>query len=180
MNWSLAIVRATSASYIFSTAQNAWFTTVMVESLPDSVATDEGYYHTDILDGNILRPSIVLTPADPTHPGIVTAGTQEFGGQKTFDSRVLLNSSIDSLSNTLDIGPDNADNINIGASSNTNVITIGNPNSTVIINGDTEYQNVTNLNVADKLITINDGGSATTGGNRDKFDHNVDRPGLVS
>lgn len=36
--------------------------------------------------------TIVLHPADATNPGIVTAGTQTFGGDKTFNGAVTLNS----------------------------------------------------------------------------------------
>jgi hypothetical protein len=35
--------------------------------------------------------TIVLHPADATHPGIVTAGTQTFGGAKTFNDSVTAN-----------------------------------------------------------------------------------------
>lgn len=55
---------------------------------------------------------------------------------------------------TLAIGTGNAD-----------IINIGNSGVTVNIQGDTFYQNVTNLQVTDKLITINKGGSAGSGSN---------------
>lgn len=38
--------------------------------------------------------TIVLEPADATHPGIVTAGTQSFGGDKTFEGNTTLNGSL--------------------------------------------------------------------------------------
>ncbi|RZK46777.1 MAG: hypothetical protein EOO94_02045, partial [Pedobacter sp.] len=46
--------------------------------------------------------TIVLHPADATNPGIVTAGTQTFGGDKTFNGTVTLNNvannnSVDSV-----------------------------------------------------------------------------------
>lgn len=53
--------------------------------------------------------------------------------------------------------------INIGTSG-TNTINIGNANSTVNILGTTVYENVTNLDVSDKLITLNKGGGAASGG----------------
>lgn len=37
---------------------------------------------------------IVLHPADATHPGIVTAGAQTFGGDKTFDNNVTVNGTL--------------------------------------------------------------------------------------
>lgn len=48
---------------------------------------------------------------------------------------------------------------------NANIINIGNSGATVNIQGTTFYQNVTNLQVADKLITVNKGGSAGSGSN---------------
>jgi hypothetical protein len=45
---------------------------------------------------------------------------------------------------------------------NATVINIGNAGADVNIYGDTVYQNVTNLNVTDKNITVNNGGSAYT------------------
>lgn len=57
-------------------------------------------------------------------------------------------------SGTLAIGTGNATTINIGKSG-----------ATVNIQGDTFYQNVTNLQVTDKLITINKGGSTGSASN---------------
>jgi hypothetical protein len=44
--------------------------------------------------------TIVLHPADATNPGIVTAGTQTFGGDKSFNGTVTLNNVADN--NTVD------------------------------------------------------------------------------
>jgi len=38
--------------------------------------------------------TIVLHPADATHPGIVTAGAQTFGGNKTFNNNVTVNGTL--------------------------------------------------------------------------------------
>lgn len=63
----------------------------------------------------------------------------------------------------LNIGTGSANtNINIGTSG-TNVIVIGNSNSTISFVGSVINENVTNLNVSDKLITLNDGGAAASG-----------------
>ena len=48
---------------------------------------------------------------------------------------------------------------------NASIINIGNSGATVNIQGDTIYQNVTNLNVTDKNITINVGGSVGSASN---------------
>lgn len=57
-----------------------------------------------------------------------------------------------------------AGTLSIGTS-NATIINIGNAGATVNIQGDTIYQNVTNLNVADKNIAVNVGGSAGSGAN---------------
>jgi len=44
------------------------------------------------IDSTGSTRTIVLHPADATNPGIVTAGTQTFGGDKTFNGAVTLNS----------------------------------------------------------------------------------------
>lgn len=52
--------------------------------------------------------------------------------------------------------------LNIGTS-NADTINIGNSGATINILGTTFYENVTNLTVTDKLITLNKGGASTTG-----------------
>lgn len=44
------------------------------------------------IDSTGTTRTIILHPADATNPGIVTAGTQTFGGDKTFNGAVTLNS----------------------------------------------------------------------------------------
>lgn len=62
------------------------------------------------------------------------------------------------------LGTSNSDTaISIGTGTGTNTINIGGANSTVNITGTVNNQNVTNLNVEDKLITLNDGGAASSG-----------------
>lgn len=98
-----------------------------------------------------------------TVPDVGTTGTfmmlqgaQTVTGVKTFSSAILANGTIDVTAtggtDTLNIGIANADVINIGRSG-----------ATINIQGDTFYQNVTNLQVADKLFTVNVGGSVASG-----------------
>lgn len=80
---------------------------------------------------------------------------QKSGDTMTGNLLFTSTNGIDSISSgttTLNIGATNAD-----------VINIGNASATVNINGTTNYNNVTNLLVADKLITVNDGGAAASG-----------------
>lgn len=53
--------------------------------------------------------------------------------------------------------------VNIANGAGSNVINIGGANSTVNINGTLQWVNTTNLNVSDKLITVNKGGAASSG-----------------
>lgn len=106
---------------------------------------------------------------------IVTLGANTFTGIQTFSltSIYATNTGIDSAA-VLNVGATNATTVNLGTgsgntninigTSGTNTIQIGNANSTVNILGTTIYENVTNLNVSDKLITINKGGAAGSAG----------------
>lgn len=99
--------------------------------------------------------ALTLQPADATHPGLLTSGSQAIGGAKTFSSTVNADGGIDrSTSGTLTIGATNSTTINIG-----------NSGATVNIQGTTIYENTPQLNVADPLITINSGGGAGSGQN---------------
>lgn len=104
------------------------------------------------LSGQVLT----LQPADATHPGGVSTTTQTFTGVKTFNNAIYAAGGIDVAStggtDTLTIGITNADVINIGRSG-----------ATINLQGDTFYQNVTNLQVTDKLFDVNYGGSAGSG-----------------
>lgn len=55
-------------------------------------ATPDANGATIIVDSTSRQ--IVLHPADATNPGIVTAGTQTFGGDKTFNNNVTVNGTL--------------------------------------------------------------------------------------
>lgn len=95
-------------------------------------------------------------------------------------SATLTNKTIDGASNTLSNIPSSSldlasgtsinvattntnSSVNIGTGTGTNTINIGGANTTVNITGTVNSQNVTNLEVSDKLITINNGGAAGSG-----------------
>lgn len=64
-----------------------------------AVATTSNINGASISSDSTSR-TIVLHPADATNPGIVTAGTQTFGGDKSFNGTVTLNNVADN--NTVD------------------------------------------------------------------------------
>lgn len=104
------------------------------------------------IDGDQI---LTLQPADSTNPGVVTAGAQSFGGDKTFDGEILADGGLDVTATG------GTDTLNIGAT-NADVINIGNSGAQVNLYGTTFYQDVTNLQVADKTITINKDGAAAS------------------
>lgn len=98
---------------------------------------------------------LVLQPANSTNPGVLTALAQSIGGVKTFTSAIIapgIDTTLTGGTDTLNIGTTNAD-----------IINIGNSGTAINLYGTTFYQNVTNLQVTDKLITINKGGGSASG-----------------
>lgn len=99
--------------------------------------------------------ALTLQPADNSNPGVITAGLQTIGGNKVFTGAIGANGGIDlSAPGTLSIGTLNPTAINIG-----------NSGTTVNIQGTTLYENVTQLQVTDPLITLNKGGGAGSAAN---------------
>ncbi len=100
---------------------------------------------------------------------VTEAGTATLTN-KTIDgaSNTITNIPGDSVdlsdSTAIDIATSNtASTINIGTGTDTNTINIGGANTTINMTGTVNSQNVTNLEVADKLITLNNGGAAASG-----------------
>lgn len=109
---------------------------------------------------NAPNPSsnrVVTIPDAGTNSSVVlTESAQSINGIKTFSSAVIANAGVDVTAtggtDTLTIGGTNADVINIGHSG-----------VTVNVIGTTFNENVTNLNVTDKNITLNSGGGVGSG-----------------
>lgn len=102
----------------------------------------------------------------------MTGSTLSFGNNDLNSLTLKASSVLEVASGTLGIGTTSGTTLNLGTyASNTNInigtagtntIQIGNANSTVNILGTVLYENVTNLQVTDKLITINKGGAAAS------------------
>lgn len=99
--------------------------------------------------------SLVMQSATSLVPGLIDNANQTLSGIKTFTSALFVPAGVDVAAtggtDILNIGTGNADVINIGRSG-----------ITINMIGSTVYENVTNLQVADKLIGLNIGGGAGT------------------
>ena len=89
----------------------------------------------------------------PTADVVMTEGDQSINGVKSFNDSILA-TDIDALTP--------GGTLNFGATA-AGPMTFGNSSSVINFNGTVYNNNVTNLNVTDKLITINDGGGAVSG-----------------
>lgn len=110
--------------------------------------------------GNIVSN----TKAVPAGVVVGTTDTQTLSNKTLATPTVTGSLEADAVTNA-DIATSNtASTVNIGTGSGANVINIGGATSTINMTGTVNNQNVTNLNVTDKLITINDGGAVASGG----------------
>lgn len=152
------VVLDTNKIYVWDAVSSKWVDSGLTVAAFGSIPNADGITLSSVTVGNITHPTINLEPADATNPGAVSTTTQTFSGNKTFSDDVIVigvidaQGGIDSTTGTLDIGA-TATAINIGA-----------PGATVTIQGDTNYEHVTNLYVKDKTITINDGGGVASAG----------------
>lgn len=130
-------------------------------SIPNSIALGPAGVTVTLSDNQIFAAqadySSDYTDLSYTSRGYVL-GAKTYTGQQTYSLTSLFanNAGIDVVatggSDVLNIGTNNADIINIGYSG-----------STINITGTLAYQNVTNLQVTDKLFTVNKGGGAGSG-----------------
>jgi hypothetical protein len=150
---SVRVTLDTDYIWIYDATTSRWINSGVKSAAVGSSPNDNGYTLTYTNSaGNTRELQLVMQPADATHPGLITSGTQTLGGVKTFSARLNADSGLDvSSAGTLSIGANTATTINIGKSG-----------STINIIGSTTYEQVTNLQVSDKLVTINKGGGSTT------------------
>lgn len=104
---------------------------------------------------SIASNALILQSASATNPGLINTSTQTLAGIKTFNAAIYADGGLDkSAAGTLSIGTGNA-----------TIINIGNASATVNIQGTTLYENVSQLQVTDPLITLNKGGGAGSAAN---------------
>lgn len=159
---AVRIVRDTDRVYVYDLTGATWTDSGISLANFAASANTKGISIAIVADGiltNILRPTITLHPADASNPGAVSISNQEFSGNKDFQNDVLVQGQ--TKTNTLDT-LSSGDTLGIGIA-NANIINIGNSSATVNIIGTVNNNNVTNLNVTDKLVTINDGGGTGSG-----------------
>jgi hypothetical protein len=150
---SARVVLATDRVYVFKLSSTTWYDTGLASAAFDATTNANGFSIANVIASGIARPTITLHPADGTNPGGVSTTTQTFAGDKTFSGQVLADGGLDTNNATLNIGTTTASTINIGRAG-----------ATVNFTGTTVYENVTNLNVTSKFITINKGGAVASGG----------------
>lgn len=122
---------------------------ILKDSLWGTYVTDADKYASLSSNTNWVTISSTLVgdyiPLGGTNPILPVTGNVEFVDTKGIDN--------DSAGGALNIGTTNAD-----------VINIGNAGTIVNIYGTTLYSQVTNLEVEDKVITLNKGGAVASGG----------------
>ena len=150
---SVRAVLATGHLYIYTNVDNAWhdISALYLEGNVGNTPNADGATLSEAGNADsVMQQILQLQPADATHPGVLTEVAQDIGGNKTFKNDAIVEGSV--LSNTIDAR--SATSMSIGAT-NATVINIGNAGSTVNIQGTTLYENVTQLQVVDPLITLN-------------------------
>jgi len=159
----LVVVRSTDHVYVYDGTTSKWVDTGLTSVAFGSSPNTQGYTLNKDTSGAIVRNTLTIQPADASHPGAVSTGAQSFAGDKTFSNNVNVTGNITATAATyanggLDVSTLGG-TLSIG-STNASVINIGTASSTVNIVGSVNNNQVTNLNVTDALITLNDGGGA--------------------
>lgn len=141
--------------YIYDSTTSKWLDLTLNLSAAFGVTPNpQGISNNAVTLGNVTKYYLQLQPADATNPGAVSVNAQDFQGNKTF----LNNVDIDGITSTNTLDALNlGDTLAIGIT-NASIINIGRSGATINIIGTTNSQQVTNLEVTDKNILINDGG----------------------
>jgi hypothetical protein len=108
---NLCIVKATDHVYVYDGAISKWVDTGLTSASVGNTPNSNGYSLNTNTSGSIVRQEIKLQPADSTNPGIVTAGTQTIGGNKTFSGTISASNL--SGTNTGDVTLDTANGLSL-------------------------------------------------------------------
>lgn len=158
-NGALRVVLATDHIYEYDATTSKWIDTgLRLAAAIGSSPNAAGASIVAATSGNITQNQLTLQPADATNGGVLSNTTQNIAGAKTFKSDV----TVEGTTYTNAVDTRSATTMALGASATT--INIGNAGATVNIQGTTLYENVTQLQVKDPLITVNKGGGAASGG----------------
>lgn len=158
----------TDSLYLYDTTTSKWIKQRPSIGTYSGTSTANGLTIDNSTTGNVTSLNVTLHSADGTNPGAVSTTTQSFAGNKTFLDSVTINNTL-TLSSTMlaDAGVDvtatgGTDTLSLGVN-NADVINIGRSGAIVNIIGTTNFNNVTNYQVSDKNITLNKGGSTGSG-----------------
>ena len=109
--------------------------------------------------GNVTIPSVTDTLVGKATTDTLT-GKSIDGGTNTLTNIPASAIALASATALDEATSNTASMVNIGTGSGANVLNLGGVNTTINMAGTVNNNNVTNLNIADKLITINKGGGA--------------------
>jgi hypothetical protein len=181
------VAKLTDDVWVWDDAAGYWVQNSLTPADPSTTPDGQGVSITrvDLGDGLAIQ-ELKLHPASGSTAGIVNGLTQNFSGDKTFNNDVNVTENLDVNGNTdlagdlqltgnanidgsldvagllsanggVDVWPTPGATLSIGTQ-NAEVINIGSPSATLNLIGTVVEVDVTNLNVEDALITINNGG----------------------
>lgn len=160
INGATRVVLSTDHIYTFDATTSKWIDTGLnLAAAFGSTPNAAGLSNNSVTVGDITKQYLQMQPANATNPGGVSTGAQDIAGNKTFKNTVVVEGT--TYTNSLD-ARNLSDTLAIGAT-NASVINIGTSGTTINLIGTTNNNNVTNLNITDKNITINDGGAVGSG-----------------
>lgn len=159
-NGTLAVDGSTHLLYEYNTTTVAWEALASNTNFNNAVTSIGAFGSSPNNSGGTVSGNVLtIQPADATHPGALSTGVQTIAGAKTFSTSIttptVLSPALDTATATsMAIGTGNATTINIG-----------NSGAIVNIQGSTIFENTTQMQVTDPLITLNKNGSAGSAAN---------------
>ena len=149
------VVQDTDRIYIWDASTSKWIDTEITLATFGGTSA-EGLTTSTSTSGDITHRTLQLNEASSTTPGAVSTGTQSFAGEKTFGDLATASSGVET--DSIDSIAGGAGVLSVGVS-NASTINIGDTGVNVNLYGNTFYQEVTNLEVTDKQVTLNKNGA---------------------